>query len=147
MDAATALPSSHGQTRPLKLSTLERVAAGGLELGCEEDRGPVLREILAWAEALDAPATRDPARLRLVSKLLATSRAKLLLIERIRDHHLMSGNAAEFRMAQRALDGETKRLAILLSEHRMACAAHARSVTVAVGQANTINIAAVGGRA
>lgn len=146
MCASTAIPTPPEQNRPMKLSTLERVAASGLELGCEEDGAPVLREILAWAEALDSPTTREPARLRLVSKLLAASRAKLLLIERIRDHHLMAGNTAELRMAQRALDGETRRLAILLAEHRMACAADKRSVTVAVGQANTVNIAAVGGR-
>lgn len=130
----------------MKLSTLERLAARGMEIGSEDDGAPVLREILAWAEALDSSATRDAARLRLVSKLLAASRAKSLLIERIRDHHLMAGNAAELRMAQRALDSETKRLAVLLAEHRMACSADKRSVTVAVGRANTVNIAAVGGR-
>lgn len=129
-------------TSRLKLSALERVAAGGLALGEDDVTASVLRETLAWAEALDDEATREAARLRFVAKALAATRARCLVIERLRDHYLMAGHAAETRLAQRVLDGETRRLAVLLAEHRHSCASERRSVTVAVGRVDTVNIAA-----
>ena len=135
-------PLSSSAGPRIALSTLERVAAKGLTASDDEAAVPILREVLAWAVALDDAATREVARLRFVAKALAACRAKCLVLEQYRDHHLLAGHLAEVRVTQRALDSETRRLALLLAEHRLACAADKRSVTVAVGRAGTVNIAA-----
>ncbi len=103
-------------------------------------------QVVAWANALYDRDDRDNARMRMLARAIATTRAKCLLLESKRDECLTRRDAEGVLLLQKVLLGETRQLALLMAEHRLACATERRAaVNVAIGHVGAVNIAA-GGR-
>lgn len=96
-----------------------------------------------WVSALNEPSTRDEARMLLLVRAIAVSRAKCILLEATRDERLVARDEQAVRPLTTVRASETKRLTAFLAEHRLGCRTERRgSVTVAVSQMGTVNIAA-----
>lgn len=83
----------------------------------------------------------EPARMRVLARTIALLRAKVMLLEGIADHMLAARDFAAMTAVQKALDSTARRLAMMLSEHRLASQGERRSVTVAV--AAQVNVQAL----
>jgi hypothetical protein len=86
----------------------------------------------------------EPARMRVLARTIALLRAKVMLLEGIADSMLAARDFLAMTAVQKALDGTARRLAMMLSEHRLATHGERRSIAVAVaGQAVNVNVQAL----
>ncbi len=107
--------------------------------------GTLLEQVNHWAHSLYDDADRDDARRRMIARMIASQRAKSLLLEAKRDECLVKRDFAAVGVLDRLLDGTSRRLVALLAEHRQSCGGGQRSVTVtavAVNRADTVNVLA-----
>lgn len=129
------------QTEPplhVKLSPLDRIALDGLT---DPRDVPAL---IAWTESSAtalAGSDREGARLRLISRSLATERARLLVLEGMLDERLAAGDWDAVREIRPVIATASKTLCGLLREHAAACHVGRHGITVAVAHVDAINVA------
>jgi len=122
----------------VKLSPLDKFAIDGL---ADPRDVPAL---IGWVEdsatAL-AGHDRDAARLRLISRAVATERARLLVLEALLDQHLAAGSWIAVREIKAVVAETNRGLCALLREHAAACHVRRHDVVVAVAHVDSINLA------
>lgn len=122
--------------RRVRLTAIDKLALDAL---VDPRDVPALTAIVeASATALAGP-DRNEARLRLVSRAVASQRARMLVLEGLLDEHLAAGKMSTVAEIDKLLLSTTKRLSLLLAEHRAACSAGHRA-TVVVGHADSISV-------
>ncbi len=110
---------------------------------------PMLDQVEHWASELLDPATRDNQRMRLLSRMIAAQRAKLALRETQREQALLAGEFGAALVVDKIVQGDARRLAALIREHRHECLGEHRAVTVSVvaaGDRPQVNVLASAGR-
>jgi hypothetical protein len=109
---------------------LERLAIDGLVTGNDGDA------VEAWAtDAATALVNdRDAARLRLVSRAVATERARQVVLEALLDERLAARDLDAVGTINKILSSTTRRLCALLQEHQRACSAGQRA-SIVISQA------------
>lgn len=76
------------------------------------------------------------ARLRVLARTISVLRAKVMILEGLSDRMLAARDLAAVAALQKTLDATTRRMTMLLAEHRLATQGDQRRVSVAVvGQA------------
>ncbi len=127
----------------LGLSSLDLLALDSFVNATPGAAVALRNQITEWANALYDRDDRDDARMRMLARAIALTRAKCLILESKRDECLKRRDAEDVTLLQRVLLGETRQLALLMAEHRLACTAGRRAaVNVAIGQVGAVNIAA-----
>ncbi len=136
----------HGSKAPARLTFMDELP---LRQFVDERSGDavavILRQVNAWADFLCDPATRDVARVEMLATMLATQRAKLVLLETRRDDAIEQRDLGGVMMLERAIDSGSRRLMALTAEHRLSCSTGQRSLnvtTIAVGHGQQVNVAA-----
>ena len=130
------------------LSSLDELAFRRFVTGEPAAWADFLAEINQWANDLADPAGQDDVRRQLLARMIASHRAKALVLEATRDECLKRRSFEDVFVLERLLDGTMRRLTTLLAEHRHASAAGQRSVNVtavAVGGASQVNVVAGAG--
>ncbi len=126
----------------MRVNWLDRMAVKRTATGSEEDFGKLYGLVEETMNALWLEP--DAARLRLLARTIAILRAKIELLEGLSDQALCARDLAFAAAIQKHLDGTTRRMTMLLTEHRLATQAERRSVSVAVvGHATQVNVQAV----
>ena len=121
----------------LGLTWLDRLPLDAL---VSDDAANVVEQVRLSAEAL-AGDQADAARLRLLSRLLSATRAQVILLEAMINERLAKRDAGGVDLINKVLNGASKRLVLLLAEHRASCASGRRaSVVVAVGNAEHVTV-------
>lgn len=134
-------PQVDSQGRRMRINWLDRMAVKGTATGSEEDFGQLYGLVEETMNALWLEP--DAARLRLLARTIAVLRAKIELLEGLSDRALMAGDLPFAAAIQKYLDGTTRRMTMLLTEHRLATQAERRSVSVAVvGHTTQVNVQA-----
>ncbi len=120
-----AAPSSN------RLSVLETIP---LTVGLPDKGGvrPMLDQVEHWASELLEPATRDNQRMRLLARMIAAQRARLALRETQREQVLLAGEFMAALVLDKIVQGDARRLAALIREHRHECLGETRTVRVSV---------------
>ena len=109
----------------------------------------MLDQVEHWASELLDPATRDDQRMRLLTRMIAAQRAKLALRETQREQLLLAGEFMAALVIDRIVQGDARRLAALIREHRHECVGETRTVRVSVvaaGDHPQVNVLAGVGR-
>ncbi len=125
----------------LALSWVDRLGATAYLAPDAEMHAAFVEHTTGLARALYEPG-REEARMRMLAKALATARTQVSVLESLLGGLLTKGDFEGAKMITRALDGATRRMMALLAEHRLACNADRRNVTVAVAHADHINVVA-----
>lgn len=122
----------------VKLSSVDKLALDGLA----DPRD--VAALIGWAEdsatAL-AGSDRDAARLRLISRAVATERARLLVLEAMLDERLTACDWNAVREIRPVIATTSRVLCALLREHAAACHVRRHDVVVAVAHVDSINLA------
>ena len=105
----------------------------------EGDHEELLGLVRDSAQSLVGP-DRNDARLRLLSRAVASTRAQQSLLEGAMAERLAARDFDGVAMLDRVLAGVVKRLVMLLAEHRHHCATDRRSALVAVGSTESLVI-------
>jgi hypothetical protein len=138
-DAAEVRARDPGVARVVALSSLDKLALDAL--ADPRDLPAIVRWTEDSATALSG-VDRNEARVRLISRLVASERSRLLILEALLDERLAARDAAagtDVERIDRLLHSTTRRLAVLLDQHRSACNAGHRT-TVVVGHANAVHV-------
>lgn len=106
-----------------------------------DDATPLVQWMTDAATSL-VSEDREAARMRLLARAIASTRAHMALLETKLGEYLATGDVRGTPLVDRILSNTVKRRAVLLAEHRAACAAGRRSVAVAVGHAEHVTVAA-----
>ena len=93
---------------------------------------PMLDQVEHWASELLDPATRDNQRMRLLTRMIAAQRARLALRETQREQLLLAGEFMAALVIDRIVQGDARRLAALIREHRAECQGGTCTVRVSV---------------
>ena len=122
----------------LGLSWLDKIALQNFV-----DNDPALWEQLVAqvtrvAQSLGDVDDREEARVRLLSRAIATERARQIILSDRLDVCLKRRDDQAVALLERSLLGATKRLTLLLAEHRKACERGPRRVSISVGSANVL---------
>ena len=125
-----------GDQARLALSWLDKLGAGAFADGDKQELLDLVRDS---AESLTGP-DRNDARLRLLSRAIASMRAQQSLLEGAMGERLAARDYDGVAMLDRVLAGVVKRLVLLLAEHRHHCATDRRTALVAVGSADNLVI-------
>lgn len=120
------------------LSPLDRLALTGL--ASDGDVQAIIGWVTDSATALAGP-DREASRLRLISRAVATQRARELVYEAMLDERLLARDFEGATAINKILTETTKRLARLLREHQAACLVGHHDVVVAVAHVDQINVA------
>ncbi len=100
-------------------------------LRTDDQTAVALRQhLLAAADALAGP-DRDDSRVRLLAKLIATSRVRMAAWEALRDQRLAARDVDAVELLDRLITRESRRLLSYMEEHRMSSETRQRSVTLA----------------
>ncbi|MEI8257375.1 MAG: hypothetical protein WCJ30_17000 [Deltaproteobacteria bacterium] len=137
-----ALASS--PTARLAITSIDELALRGFVSADEKTWDVLLQNVNQLAHALGRGEDRDDARLRMVSRLIAVYRTKVLLLEVRRDDALAVRDFATVIVLERLIDGTARRLSRLLAEHRQTCAGRrpVNVTAVSVQQTGTVNVIA-----
>lgn len=128
-------------TRRLGLSWLDAVALQRFVDGDESLWTKLVEQVTAVAWSLTG-GDRDDARVRLLARAIATERARQIIFTDQLDGHLRRRDEQAVALIERTLLGTTRRLVLLLAEHRRACERLPRRVSISVGTANNVMVAA-----
>jgi hypothetical protein len=120
----------------VKLSPLDKLALDGLV--DPRDFSAIVSMVEDSATALSG-FDRHEVRVRLVSRAVAAERARMLILQGMLDERLTARDLDGAAEVDRLLLSTTRRLAILLGEHRAACSAGHRP-TVVVGHADAVHV-------
>lgn len=120
------------------LSHLDRLALTGL--ASDGDVQAIVGWVTDSATSLAGP-DREASRLRLISRAVATERARQLVFEAMLDERLLVRDFDGVTAINKILTSTTKRLATLLREHQAACIVGHHGVVVAVAHVDQINLA------
>jgi len=138
--------SSRGPRAPARLTSFEELPLRQFVTEDSADAITVLlRHVNDWADVLCDPATRDVARVEMLATMIATQRAKLVLLETRRDDAIEQRDLGGVMMLEKAIDSGSRRLMALTAEHRLSCSTGQRSLnvtTIAVGHGQQVNVAA-----
>lgn len=129
----------------LGLSSVDELALREFVGGEPKAWDVLIKQVSHWAHSLYERDDRDDARMRMLARMIASHRAKALMLEAKRDEALVVRDFQATAMLDKVLDGTMKRLLALLEEHRRACGAGQRSVSVtavAVNRVDTVNVVA-----
>ena len=134
-DTAAELVSRVSDTSPV----LEQPRVGltrfdRLPLETLSDDPHALASWVADSATALAGADREAARLRLISRAVATERARHVVLEAMLDERLAARDFEGVHAVNRVLTSTTKRLCALLREHAAACSIGQRA-SVVIGQA------------
>lgn len=135
-------PPTSPSLPPLTLSWLDRRA---LHFGFSADEPQLValdQAVLQTARAL-AGTERAEARLAMTAKALDVARAKLLILEALLDEPITAADEKGVRRLSRVVEGARRHFVALLAEHRHACDRR-QPVKITVGQADAVNVMAVG---
>lgn len=136
-----ACPSADTAATPrLGLSTLDRLAAGSLI--ADDDITALLELVRASAESLAHTESRerDGARVRLLSRAIATAKAQLDLLTTEIGARWQAGDEHGAVVADKLALGAARRLQILCGEHRACSLAERQPSVVAIGRADHVRI-------
>lgn len=120
----------------VKLSPLDKLALDAL---IDPRDVPAVTAMVEDSSTALSGSNRNEARIRLVARALASQRARMLILEGLLDERLAAGKMAAVAAIDKLLLSTTRRVAILLAEHRAACSAGHRA-TVVVGHADSISV-------
>lgn len=129
LSAAEPLPAP-----PMSVTWIDKLAIENLVEGDAEE---IARLRAMYTETMnglyDEPAA---ARLRVLARTISLLRAKLMILEGLSDRMLAARDLTVVAALQKTLTATTRRMTMLLAEHRLATQGEQRSVSVAVvGQA------------
>lgn len=128
-------------TQRLGLSDADLVAATGVTGGLPDELiAPMLEAIKSVASALADESDRDAARIRLVSRQIALSKAQLDVLVAQIGECMRAGDHAGARRADALANSAMKRMSLMLAEHRAACQS-TRPTFVAVANAGVVKVA------
>jgi len=123
----------------LGLSWLDELATTAFVSGETSQLVSLVRDS---AEALAGP-DRNEARMRLLARSIAVTRAHESALEQLLGERLAARDERGTNLVNKVLTATTRRLAALLAEHRMACAVEPHRTMVAVGHADRVTVKTV----
>lgn len=122
----------------VRLSQVDRVALDGL---VDPRNVPDLVATVEASATSLAGADRRGAHLRLVARIVATQRARMLTLEGILDQFVVAGDFYKASAVDKLLTSTEQRLCRFLAAHLAACNA-GRRATVLVGHADQVHVEA-----
>jgi len=128
--------------RLIGLSFLDQQAFLGLPTGTDEVLAQLVTVVNDNASGLCDPDDRNNARLRVLSRSIAITRAKVLLYETQIDACVSKRDAEAVELIGKVLGAANKRLLALIAAHRIECSDIQGPVTIAVGQVQQVNVVA-----
>ena len=133
----------HTPTSPrVVLTWVDRLAFRNFLKTDEENYRELVAHVRDSASSLAGP-DRNEARMRMLARALASERARAVLVSAKLDECLVARDFEGAAALERVLMGTTRRMTMLMQEHRTACEAEQRrAVTVAVGHAEHVTIRA-----
>ncbi len=140
-DAVGSPPSEPLPILPMSVTWADRLAMESLVDGNAEE----IRRLHAMHTETMCGLYTEPqaARLRVLSRTISLLRTKLMVLEGLSDRLLAASDFTAVVALQKTLDATTRRMTMLLAEHRHATQGEQRSVSVAVvGQAQ-VNVQAL----
>jgi len=126
----------HAVDPPIGLTSVDLLALDGL---ADPRDVPAIVDAVKMSATALAGSDRNAARVRLVARAVASERARMLVLQGMLDERLLARDFDGVAAIDRLLTSTTKRLAILLGEHRAACSVGQRP-TVLVGHADAIHV-------
>jgi hypothetical protein len=119
---------------PMSVTWIDKLAIENL---VEGDADEIARLRAMHAETMNGLyAEPAAARLRVLARTISVLRAKVMILEGLSDRMLAARDLAAVAALQKTLDATTRRMTMLLAEHRLATQGDQRRVSVAVvGQA------------
>jgi hypothetical protein len=127
---------------PIGLTWFDELAFKGLVTADEEVLGKLVAAVHTNASGLCDPNDRDAARLRVLARSIAITRAKVLLYEAQIDRSLAKRDAEAVALVGKVLNGANKRLVALLAAHKNECSGQHGPVTIEVGQVQQMSVVA-----
>jgi ABC-type transport system involved in Fe-S cluster assembly fused permease/ATPase subunit len=124
------------------MTALDKLAVSGLLTNSPDDMAKFYALIeIAMNGLRDDP---EASRLQILARTIALLRAKIEVLEGLADAALDRRDFVAVTAIQKVLDGTTRRMTMLVVEHRLATQGGHRNVAVAVvGQAAQVNVQAV----
>ncbi|MEI8257079.1 MAG: hypothetical protein WCJ30_15505 [Deltaproteobacteria bacterium] len=130
LDPSPPLPPR--PSRKLGLSWLDAVALQRFVDNDESLWTKLVEQVTTVAQSL-CGGDRDDARVRLLARAIATERARQLIYSDRLDDCMKRRDEEGVALIEKALLGTTRRLVLLLAEHRRACERLPRRVSISVG--------------